>query len=128
MTEHERFDEWVQTVRDPAREATEGSRRIITANRKAEAEYEVAALPNGQYAIRWSMAYNSGNMSGHASPWSACESRQQCIDEFLETALRHFGREIIEHRLSRSQQEARTQMLDLLRGGLFGFIEPEPEI
>jgi hypothetical protein len=124
---HERFHEWVSTVRDPARLATEGIRRILTANHKAEAEYEIALLPDGQVAVRWSMAYNCGNMSGVASPWSACQNREACVEVFLAVAQRHFGAEINEHKLFESQREARQKMINLLRGGLFGFVEPSPE-
>lgn len=124
----ERFHEWVRTVRDPARNATEGSRRIVTTNRKATVEYEIAPLPDGRHAIRWSLCYESGNMSGHASPWSAHSNREACVDAFLAVAKRHFEAHIKRHKISESQQVARKQMIALLNGGLFGFVEPEPEL
>lgn len=122
------FDHWRETVRNPARAASEGSRRVVTANGLAEAEYETAPLLGGQYAIRWSIAYNTGSMSGHASPWAAFESREQCVEQFLAEALRHFEMKVNADKLFASQQEARRQMIDLLRGGLFGFIEPDPKM
>lgn len=124
---HERFHEWVRTVRDPATISTEGIRRLVTANRKATAEYEIAPLPDGRHAVRYSLSYESGNMSGHGSPWSEHENREACVDTFLAAAQRHFEREISERRISDSQQVARKQMLGLLNGGLFGFVEPGPE-
>jgi len=127
---HERlkdFHEWVKTVRDPARLAAEGIRRIITSNRKATAEYEIAQLPDSRHAARWHLSYNSGNMSGHGAPWSAYANRDECVDAFLTAAQRHFGTEKNEPDICESQREAREQMIALLRGGLFGFIEPEPE-
>ncbi len=100
---------------------------FVTTNCNATVEYEIAPLPDGRHAIRWSLCYESGNMSGHASPWSAYENREACVDAFLSVAKRHFQAEIIEHKLFESQWIARKQMLALLNGGLFGFVEPEPE-
>lgn len=120
------FHEWARTVRDPARQASEGIRRLITANRKASAEYEIAPLPDQRYALHFRLSYHSGTMSGHGSPWEAYENREGCVDAFLAAAQRHFGREINEHDICVSQQEARRQMMVLLKGGLFGFVEPEP--
>ena len=122
-----KFREWTEAVRDPANETTEGIRRLITANQKATAEYEIASLPDGRFAARWRLSYHSGNMSGHGSPWSPHPDRQACVDAFLTAARRHSGIEIREHKINDSQHQARAQMLKLLKGNLFGFIEPEPE-
>lgn len=94
-----KFQEWAKNVRDPANQTTEGIRRLITANQKATAEYEIAPLPDGRFAVRWRLAYHSGNMSGHGSPWSALPNRQTCVDAFLTAAQRHIGAEIKEHKI-----------------------------
>ena len=123
-----KFQEWAETIRDPANQTTEGIRRLITANQKATAEYEIAPLTDGRFAVRWRLSYHSGNMSGRSSPWSPHPNRQACVDTFLTAAQHHFGTKIREHKIKDSQQEARIQMLNLLKGNLFGFIESEPEL
>lgn len=122
------FEHWAETVRDPASARSEGLRRIISGNRKAVAEYTIAELPDGQWAIRIGCFYQAGDYFGRSVPWQARNTRQECIDCFLETARKHFGSELIGGCCSEAQRQARKQMLELLsETGLFGFIEPPPE-
>ena len=121
--ERSEFDTWVQTVRDPAEQASEGVRFLQTANGKATAEYEIAALPDGRYALSMHLEYHSGDCAGHGTPWQAFPTREECVQAFVEAAKRHFESRVI---LAASQAEAQAQMTRLLEGeGLFGFMEPE---
>jgi hypothetical protein len=118
---------WVCTVRDPADIASEGVRRIVV--RHAVAEYEVAPLPDGKWALRYGLEYLSGDCRGRYDPWTAYASREACIAAFLTSAREQFGARLVGVADGVATQEAaRTAMLDRLRpGGLFGFIEPEVE-
>lgn len=119
------FQQWIRDVRDPANAASEGVRRIVV--RDALAEYEVAPLSEGRWAIRYGLEYQSGDCHGHGSPWTAYASREQCVAAFLEAARRHFGARLVGVAAGVTTQEAaRTAMLKQLRDdGLFDFIEPE---
>lgn len=119
------FQEWATTVRDPARKASEGVRRLLESGGKASAEYELAQLPDGRFAIRMSCQYDCGTMSGRACPWTSFDTRQECLDYFLATVRNHFN---VERNVTPAQQQARKEMLKLLGGGLFGFIEPAPDL
>lgn len=121
------FEEWVRTVREPAARASEGRRTLVATNGGAYGEYEIAPLPDGRFAIRFILQYDSGNMATHACPWTAYASRDDCLTIFTEAAHRHFTAELVEMTCSARQRMARTQTLDVLSGGLFGFVEPNPE-
>ena len=54
-------------VRDPATKASEGVRTIRV--RDAEAEYEMAPLPDGRWAVKVRVAYEKGNCAGIGTPW-----------------------------------------------------------
>ena len=120
------YQTWVSTLRDPAEQAAEGIRRIQTANRSAVAEYVIAPLPDGRYALRHHLAYRCGNSNGRSCPWQPFPSRDDCVAAFLESATRHFGHPL-DHTASDLQHRAQAEMLPLLRSnGLFGFLEPDP--
>lgn len=121
------FDEWVATVRDPAQQTSERLRTLESANGAASATYEIAPLTNGRYAVRIDCRYDTGNMSGIGVPWTVFPSREECIDFFIRTARRHFSPEQTLSNCVASQYAARRQILELLDGGLFGFIEPAPD-
>lgn len=130
---HDEFDTWVREVRQPAARANEGVRRIETRTRDAIAEYEIAPLPDGRWALCTHMEYRTGDGRGIAWPWQEFGSRDECVAEFLSRAKRHFGCEIPTKPDEPTsdgygaQRDARKEMLSLLSGeGLFGFIEPEP--
>ena len=130
---HEEFDDWVAAVRDPASRATEGVRTIGSRKMKAEAQYEIAPLPDGRFAVIFNFAYHCGTCHGHGSTWTAYDTREQCVDAFLTAARFHFnlpshGSHYQEEGDGlKSQREAQTKMQKLLEGdGLFGFMEPEP--
>lgn len=116
------FQNWVTTVRDPADRASEGFRRIETSKGAAIADYEIAPLPSGRWAVRIRCEFRCGDFSGVGIPWTDFVSREACIDFFLSTARRHFG----SHHESTLQQQVQTEMKRLLAPGLFGFIEPIP--
>lgn len=119
------FRDWVDNVRDPARQNSEGLRELKLKNGAATANYEVAELPSGEWAITIHCSYSCGNFSGVGIPWSAFPSRADCLDFFLKTARRHFQRP--PHPFdSDVQRVAQQQMIDLLDDGLFGFCEPDP--
>ncbi len=121
------YENWVRAVRDPATEKSEGERALKTTSDKATASYEMASLPDGRYAIRYRCEYHCGNYSGVGYPWTAEETRQKCLDLFLSGAKRHFSQEVCDASSNDLQRQARKEMLELLKGGLFGFLEPEPE-
>ncbi len=121
------FDEWVATVRDPAQQTSEKLRTLESANGTASATYEIAPLTGERYAVRINCRYDTGNMSGIGVPWTVFSSREECIDFFIKTARRHFSPEQTSSNCVASQHAARRQILELLDGGLFGFIEPAPD-
>ena len=123
----EEFNVWVRSVRDPATAAAEGVRRLTSRNGKAIAQYNIAPLPDGSWAVRTRCEYRCGNFSGVGSPWSQFATRQECVDYFLNKARRHFSRPIRGSMACESQKTASSQMLNQFNEpGLFGFIEPEP--
>ena len=120
------YEEWLRGVRDPASAASEGIRRLASANGKAIAEYEIAPLPGGRWVIRTRCEYSCGDFSGRSSPWNDFDTREQCIDDFLNAARRHFEPECTGSLVSESQVVARSQILSQLKDtGLFGFMEPD---
>lgn len=119
------FQAWVEKVRDPAREHSEGLRELIVLNGAAAADYEVAPLPNGRWAVTVHCSYHCGHFHGTGIPWTAFDSRKACIEFFLTTARRHFGYAIGPDG-SDLQRRAQAEMARVLQGGLFGFIEPLP--
>jgi len=119
------FEVWTQTVRDPANVAAEGLRRMTSRNGKAVAEYNIAPLPDGRWAVQTRLEYCCGDFSGVGTPWTALPTRQDCIDLFRSAAIRHFSQPIDQRTSASSQQIARRQMLACLTDtGLFGFMEP----
>ena len=120
------YQTWISTLRVPAEKAAEGIRRLQTANRSAVAEYAIAPLPDGRYAMRHHLAYRCGNSSGKSCPWQPFPSRDDCVAAFLESAMHHFEHPL-DHTASDLQHRAQAEMLPLLRGTvLFGFLEPAP--
>ena len=119
------FQLWMETVRDPARRASEGVRELIVLNRAATARYEIAPLPEGRWAITVGCEYHCGHCHGGGVPWTEFPSRDECIELFLNTARHHFGQPI-GFDGSDLQRKAQVEMNRLLTGGLFGFIEPTP--
>jgi len=117
------FRDWVATVRNPAREYSEGIRQLTVLNGAATADYEIALLPNGRWAISLHCIYRCGNCHGVGVPWSDFERREECLNFFLATARKHFGHRIAND-VSSLQDRAQVDMANLLRGGLFGFMEP----
>ncbi len=117
------FDEWVKNVRDPATKATEGVRTIGSRKIHAEASYQIAPLPDGRFALKFSLEFHTGDTHGHGSPWQAYDTREECVEAFLEAARKHFR----PRQGKGTQVEAQRHMLALLTDtGLFGFTEPEP--
>ena len=88
----------------------------------ATAEYEVAPLPDGRYAIRYSC--NLEFVAGSQCPWRAFPTREECIAYFRESALKFFN---LEKKLRADRETARRKIVAMLSGGgLFGWDEPEP--
>ncbi|MDB5344210.1 MAG: hypothetical protein JWP89_2587 [Schlesneria sp.] len=103
----DKFTAWCETIRDPARASTEGPRRLTAGN--AKAEYQIAPLPDGRFAIT---CHFSATDSGMGTPWTLGKSREECVDYFLAMGRTFF--------------EGREQMIRLLSAdSLFGFIEPD---
>ena len=119
------FRLWVATVRDPAQANTEGTRKLSVIHGAATADYEIAPLPNGRWAVTVDCCYHCGNFCGIGTPWTEFASREECVESFLETARNHFGQKQDLHALS-LQKQAQLKMKRLLSSGLFGFIEPTP--
>lgn len=122
----EEFARWCREVRDPASAANEGIHRIETSCRRAIAEYRIAPLPNGRWAVSFRSEYRCGDMHGSSVPWTDYSNRDECLEAFLKHARRHFGLELVGSVVSASQWKSRLEMNSLLSGGLFGFIEPAP--
>ncbi len=126
---YEKHERWITEVRDPAILASEGVRRIEVRN--ASAEYEIAHLPDGQWAMHTNLAFRAGDYEGSAMPWQTFSTREECVDTFLRRARKHFSRQIRdrdnEGESLSSQKKAGVEMMKRLDGdGLFGFIEPDP--
>jgi hypothetical protein len=126
---HQDHEHWIREVRDPAIHASEGIRRIEVRN--ASAEYEIAPLHGGIWAMRTWMQFRTGSFSGSGTPWRPFQSREACLEEFLRLARRHFSRVIPEidneGQNYAPQIKAGKEMMKRLEGdGLFGFIEPDP--
>ena len=119
------FQSWIATVRDPAQRQSEGVRELIVLNRAATASYEIAPLPNERWAVTVRCEYHCGHCHGAGVPWTDFLSRDECIEFFLNTARHHFGQSIGCDG-SDLQRKALVEMNRLLKGGLFGFIEPTP--
>jgi hypothetical protein len=79
---------WEAEVRDPAEAASEGNRRIEV--RGASAEYEIAPLPDGRWALNMHLNYTCGDMSGRGIPWLPYPTRAACLDAFLSSARDYF--------------------------------------
>jgi hypothetical protein len=133
---HEELETWIATVRDPARERSEGERVVRTADGKAEARYEIALLPDGRFALHFGVQYHCGDHRGWFVPWTTFGTREECVVAFLEKSRRFFSAQVgmcdadeddEEMSSYRTQRMARQKMLPLLESdGLFGFLEPEP--
>jgi hypothetical protein len=117
------YRHWCEAVRDPANTSTEGIRKIKADNGSAVAQYEVAQLPSGEWAVRVCFEYRCGNYSGMGTPWTEFPSRDHCIAYFLTTARRHFGHNVHPTK-SPKQKSAQISIAGQLADGLFGFIEP----
>ncbi|QDV48479.1 DNA methyltransferase family protein [Gimesia fumaroli] len=120
----QQHEEWERTVRDPAKEASEGVRKLQTKDQGASAEYEIALLPSGRWALRTDLRYHVGDLRGNTTPWAEYESREECVDQFVSRAKQFFDREI-DAGGNELQQKARTEMLRYFEGSLFGFVEPD---
>lgn len=118
------FEEWTATVREPAQEASEGVRSLLSKDRGASAEYEIASLPSGRWALRTDLRYHVGDLRGNTTPWTEYESREDCVDQFVDRARKFFSAEINAGD-SDSQRHARYEMLKHFEKGLFGFVEPD---
>ncbi len=120
MAEHER---WCHEVRDPAEKHSEGRRVVMPANGRALLEYQVAPLPNGEWAVRWAHRFLCGDVRGAGHPWTTRATRDDCLELVLQTSRKMFSAKTID----KVQIPVAREMLHLLGDGLFGFTEPEPE-
>ncbi len=114
------FEAWKRDVRDPAGRSTEGVRRVGSRDGKAVAEYEIAPLPDGRWAVRLTCQFRTGDCSGIGIPWSDFATREECVALFLSFARQHFTHET-------GPASVRTEMRERLRETLYGFEEPAPE-
>jgi len=121
--EPDHFTHWVKAVRDPATKASEG-KRVLRAGKDAEASYQIAALPDGRFAVKVRYSYGSGNCSTASSPWCALESRDACLAYFLDGARDHFSD--IRHIAHEGQLKAQKKMAALL-DTILVFMEPSIE-
>jgi hypothetical protein len=115
-------EEWAAQVRDPAKKHAEGLRTVAAVGLKATATYDLAPLPCGRWAVRFTLVYNCGNFVGHSSPWTRVPTRTAGLARFLAEARKFFARPVAQV----AQGRPRKEMLKLLGSGLFGFTEPEP--
>lgn len=116
-----RWEEWEASVKKPADRAAEGKRCLNCG--AAHAEYQLAPLPDGRWAVRFSCRVEFA--SGMSCPWRDFPTREEAVDFFRQEALAFFRRE---GGLRKEREQARRKIMGLLEGGgLFGFEEPEPE-
>jgi len=120
----QQHEEWAATVRDPAKEASEGIRTLQTKERGASAEYEIALLPSGRWALRTDLRYHVGDMRGNTTPWAEYASREECVDQFVDRTKKFFNTNI-DAGGSDPQRHARNEMLKHFEKSLFGFVEPD---
>jgi hypothetical protein len=119
------FDAWVDEVRGPAERSNEGERVLLDGQGLAEARYEVSLLPDGRWAVRFSLQHRAGDFAGVAHPWQAIPTREACLAHFRAEAMRFFASP--QQRGHAALRKARAAVLRQLRGeGLFGFTEPNP--
>ena len=119
------FARWVSEVRDPAELCNEGMRRIETKTGNAVAEYRIAKVADGRWAMKSSAWYMCGNFRGSGAPWKEFESRERCVKVFLSRAKGLYGKKLTGV-VPESQRKAQEEMLSNLEEGLFGFVEPDP--
>jgi len=122
-SEDSEFADWAETIRDPAAKASEG-KRLLRAGKDAEASYEIAPLPDGQWAVKVRYAHHCGDCSTASSPWSAFGTRGECLAYFLDRARHHFGDPRVIQ--SEPQQKAQKRMAALL-DSILAFVEPPVE-
>ena len=103
---------WERDVRDPAGRNSEGCRVLCVPG--ADAEYEIAPLDDGRWALKMSLQYGCGHCHGAALPWQAYGTRDECVALFLARARRHFGLELTGGSVTDEQRTARQAMLGLL--------------
>ncbi|QDT40333.1 hypothetical protein Pan241w_03890 [Gimesia alba] len=120
----QQHEEWAATVRDPAKETSEGVRMLQTKDRGASAEYEIAPLPSDRWALRTDLRYHVGDLRGNSTPWAEYESREACVDQFIDRAKKFFSADI-DAGGSDSQRHTRNEMLKHFETSLFGFVEPD---
>jgi|SaaInlStandDraft_1057018.scaffolds.fasta_scaffold54985_2 hypothetical protein len=116
------YDRWCSEVRDPANVASEGLRLISSKQGHARFEYEIAPLPDGNWAVSLQYGFYSGDYTGHGSPWKKFSSREECLEAVVFTTREFFTKQ----RNDASQTRARLEILDQLGSGLFEFKEPNP--
>ena len=112
-------EKWKVEVRDPARESSEGLRELRVPG--AEANYEIGRTKSGKWAVTLHASYTKGDCSGKGNPWEVYETREECVERFLQFARQHFSGTNIQD----NQKDAQKAMLRLLQGGLF-WQEPDP--
>lgn len=117
-----RHNEWVRTVRDRATYRSEGPRIIKIGS--CRFEYELAPLPNGQYAVHAS----SGTWhSGRSSAWQAFPTREEALQYALDSARQTFDSNRFDSCATKTDLASCPKMLARLSGNsLFGFEEPDP--
>jgi len=120
---HEDYEQWMRTVRDSADVAAEGVRIFQSKDGRSYALYEIALMPDGQWAIRLECRLRAS--SGIGLTWTLFETREKCLQYFQTKAAKHFGSERIIFTGQKIQQEVHHEMIDLLSNGLFGFTEPD---
>jgi len=115
------WEAWKHTIRIPAEQTKEGRRRLDCGS--VLAEYQLAPLPEGQWAIWLSCSISFD--SGMAFPWQAFPTREEAVEYFRAKALAFFRSQ---DRLPKEHDRARRKIMDLLELNLlFGFAEPEPQ-
>jgi len=114
-------DEWQKTIREPAERTKEGLRKLDCGS--STAEYQMATLPDGRFAIRFSCRIEF--TTGMSVPWRAFPTREEAVAFFRQEATSFFKRE---KGLRKDREQARRKIVQLLEpNSLFGFQEPEPE-
>lgn len=121
-TEFDGHDRWINEVRDPANDTSEGRRIVSSKNGHARLEYQIAPLPDDNWAVSLQYGFYCGDHTGHANPWKKYSSREDCLQAVVFAGKEFFTKQ----RSDANQTRARLEILDQLGSGLFGFKEPNP--
>ncbi|MCD0462086.1 hypothetical protein [Roseiconus lacunae] len=107
-------------------EVDKGDRVIAVAG--ATASYRIVELSDATFAVSIQAGYDCGDHRGFAFPFRSFVTRQECVEHFIEVAVRFFSQSLECSITSNKQHSAQQFILQQLDGSpLLGFLEPDPQ-